>query len=54
MSSLAWYKGLKKTPSWSSVEAYNKIDVFYTGIKSHQGVGQDRIRQFARAIELAN
>lgn len=33
--SLAREKGLKKTPGWSSIEANNKVDVFYTGNKSH-------------------
>ncbi|KAL2933243.1 hypothetical protein RDABS01_016362 [Bienertia sinuspersici] len=33
--SLALGRGLKKTPGWSSVEVSNKIDVFYTGNKSH-------------------
>lgn len=35
MRSSAWGRGLKKTPGWSSVEVGNKIDVFYTGNKSH-------------------
>uniref|UniRef100_A0A803LS21 DYW domain-containing protein n=1 Tax=Chenopodium quinoa TaxID=63459 RepID=A0A803LS21_CHEQI len=35
MRSSALGRGLKKTPGWSSVEVCNKIDVFYTGNKSH-------------------
>ncbi|XP_039062999.1 pentatricopeptide repeat-containing protein At4g33990-like isoform X2 [Hibiscus syriacus] len=27
--------GLRKTPGWSSIEANNKVDVFYTGNHSH-------------------
>ncbi|GAB4834125.1 hypothetical protein Ancab_032388 [Ancistrocladus abbreviatus] len=33
--SLARDRGLKKTPGWSSIEVNNKVDVFYTGNKSH-------------------
>lgn len=33
--SLARDKGLRKTPGWSSIEAKNKVDVFYTGNQSH-------------------
>ncbi|KAL8139378.1 hypothetical protein V2J09_005399 [Rumex salicifolius] len=33
--SLAIDRGLSKTPGWSSVEINNKIDVFYTGNKTH-------------------
>ncbi|XP_015574346.1 pentatricopeptide repeat-containing protein At4g33990 [Ricinus communis] len=32
---LARDRGLRKTPGWSSVEVNNKVDVFYTGNKSH-------------------
>ncbi|KAK9705708.1 hypothetical protein RND81_07G077000 [Saponaria officinalis] len=35
MRSLALGRGLKKTPGWSSIELNNKVDVFYTGNKSH-------------------
>ncbi|KAK6253536.1 hypothetical protein QUC31_015256 [Theobroma cacao] len=28
-------KGLRKTPGWSSIEVSNKVDVFYTGNRSH-------------------
>ncbi|KAE8686467.1 Pentatricopeptide repeat-containing protein [Hibiscus syriacus] len=27
--------GLRKTPGWSSIEANNKVDIFYTGNQSH-------------------
>ncbi|XP_057520139.1 pentatricopeptide repeat-containing protein At4g33990 [Amaranthus tricolor] len=40
MRSLALNRGLKKTPGWSSVEASNKLDVFYTGDKSHPDYDQ--------------
>ncbi|XP_010269696.1 PREDICTED: pentatricopeptide repeat-containing protein At4g33990 [Nelumbo nucifera] len=33
--SLAKDRGLKKTPGWSSIEVNNRVDVFYTGNKSH-------------------
>ncbi|XP_073525554.1 uncharacterized protein [Phyllobates terribilis] len=33
--SLAIGRGLSKTPGWSSVEIDNKIEVFYTGNKTH-------------------
>lgn len=33
--SLARDKGLKKTPGWSSIEVNNKVDVFYTGNRTH-------------------
>ncbi|GMH26574.1 hypothetical protein Nepgr_028417 [Nepenthes gracilis] len=33
--SLARDRGLKKTPGWSSIEVNNKVNVFYTGNKSH-------------------
>ncbi|PPS00384.1 hypothetical protein GOBAR_AA20269 [Gossypium barbadense] len=32
---LARDMGLRKTPGWSSIEANNKVDVFYTGNQSH-------------------
>ncbi|KAF8392636.1 hypothetical protein HHK36_022985 [Tetracentron sinense] len=32
---LATDRGLKKTPGWSSIEVNNKVDVFYTGNRSH-------------------
>ncbi|KAH9618004.1 hypothetical protein KSS87_011508 [Heliosperma pusillum] len=35
MRSLALGRGLKKTPGWSSIELNSKVDVFYTGNKSH-------------------
>lgn len=41
MRSLASSRGLKKTPGWSSIEVNSKVDVFYTGNKSHLQV--DRI-----------
>ncbi|KAL9242208.1 hypothetical protein vseg_016229 [Gypsophila vaccaria] len=41
MRSLAMGRGLKKTPGWSSIELNNKVDVFYTGNKSHPS--NDRI-----------
>ncbi|KAG8645346.1 pentatricopeptide repeat-containing protein At4g33990 [Manihot esculenta] len=33
--SLARDRGLRKTPGWSSIEMNNKVDVFYTGVKTH-------------------
>ncbi|KAJ4716309.1 Pentatricopeptide repeat-containing protein [Melia azedarach] len=33
--SLARDRGLKKTPGWSSIEVNNKVDVFYTGNRTH-------------------
>ncbi|XP_044508059.1 pentatricopeptide repeat-containing protein At4g33990-like [Mangifera indica] len=33
--SLARVKGLKKTPGWSSIEVNSKVDVFYTGNRTH-------------------
>ncbi|OMO63223.1 hypothetical protein COLO4_32647 [Corchorus olitorius] len=32
---LARDRGLRKTPGWSSIEVNNKVDVFYTGNRSH-------------------
>ncbi|KAJ9159828.1 hypothetical protein P3X46_025293 [Hevea brasiliensis] len=32
---LARDRGLRKTPGWSSIEMNNKVDVFYTGVKTH-------------------
>ena len=33
--SLARSRGLKKTPGWSSIEVNNKVDVFYSGNRTH-------------------
>ncbi|KAL9415156.1 hypothetical protein AB3S75_043434 [Citrus x aurantiifolia] len=33
--SLARDRGLKKTPGWSSIEVNNKVDIFYTGNRTH-------------------
>ncbi|WCJ23144.1 Tetratricopeptide repeat (TPR)-like superfamily protein [Euphorbia peplus] len=33
--SIARGRGLRKTPGWSSIEVNNKVDVFYTGNRTH-------------------